>query len=198
MGIDTITRQAVFLDRDGVINRAIMREDKPYPPANLSQLEILPGVPEALACLRAAGFLLIVVTNQPDVARGTLPREFVDSINWTLKKRLPLDDIRVCYHDEPDGCACRKPQPGLILEAARDWKTDLGRSFVVGDRWKDIEAGRRAGCRTVLIDHGYRDSAGSTPDHRATSLLEAARWILSFSNGASPCRSRKTFNEETT
>lgn len=192
-----MTRQAVFLDRDGVINRAIMREDKPYPPANLSQLEILPGVPEALACLRAAGFLLVVVTNQPDVARGTLARESVDDMNRALKERLPLDDIRVCYHDEPDGCGCRKPQPGLILEAARDWKTDLGRSFVVGDRWKDIEAGRRAGCWTILIDHGYSDSAGSTPDYRANSLLDAAQWILAFSNGRALHRSRDTFNEET-
>jgi D-glycero-D-manno-heptose 1,7-bisphosphate phosphatase len=197
MGIDTMTRRAVFLDRDGVINRAIMREDKPYPPANLSQLEILPGVPEALACLRAAGFLLVVVTNQPDVARGTLARESVDDINRALKEHLPLDDIRVCYHDEPDGCACRKPQPGLILEAAHDWKTDLGRSFVVGDRWKDIEAGRRAGCWTILIDYGYNDSARSTPDYRANSLFDAAQWILAVSKGGALHRSRDTFNEET-
>ena len=171
-------RRAVFLDRDGVLNRAIVRNGTPYPPSGLAELEVLPGVVDACTALRAAGFLLIVVSNQPDVARGTQRREVVEAINDALCARGPLDDIRVCYHDEPDGCTCRKPRPGLLLEAARDWQIDLANSFMVGDRWKDIEAGRRAGCTTILIDYGYAEPQQSVPDHRVRSLVEAAGWIV--------------------
>ena len=170
--------QAVFLDRDGVLNRAIVREGKPYPPTKLAELEILSGVPEACAALREAGFLLIVVTNQPDVARGTQRRELVEAMNRALSSRLPLDDIRVCYHDDADCCLCRKPKPGLLLEAARDWHIDLSASFMVGDRWKDIEAGRNAGCKTVFIDRGYAEGRPACSDHQAGSLTDAVDWIL--------------------
>jgi len=170
--------RAVFLDRDGVLNEAIVRERKPYPPSGPAELRILPGVADACAGLKAAGFIVIVVTNQPDVARGTARREVVEAVNAKLSREVPVDDIRVCYHDEPDGCECRKPRPGLLLEAARDWRIDLGESFMVGDRWKDIEAGRRAGCRTVLIDYGYAEAQPHAPDYRARSLVEAAQWIL--------------------
>ena len=172
--------RAVFLDRDGVLNRAIVREGKPYPPSGLAEFEVLPGVVDACTALRAAGFLLIVVTNQPDVARGTQRREVVEAINDALRAQVPLDDIRACYHDEADGCTCRKPRPGLLLEAARDWQIDLTSSFVVGDRWKDIEAGQRAGCTTILIDYGYAEAQQSVPDHCVRSLAEAADWILKF------------------
>lgn len=171
-------RQAVFLDRDGVLNRAIMRKGRPYPPTSLAELKVLPGVVEACTSLHEAGFLLIAVTNQPDVAQGTQPCEVVEAINQELHKRLPLDDIRVCYHDDVDHCSCRKPEPGLLLEAARDWEIDLSASFMVGDRWKDIEAGRRAGCRTVFVEHGYTERQPDNPDHRVSSLREAVGWIL--------------------
>ena len=140
-----MSRRAVFLDRDGVINRAMVRDGRPFPPASLSELEIPGGVPEALERLSGAGYLLIVVTNQPDVARGTIPREAVESMNALLQATLPLTEIRVCYHDSGDGCACRKPGPGMILEAAREHDIDLPESFLVGDRWRDVEAGARAG-----------------------------------------------------
>ena len=171
-------RRAVFLDRDGVLNRALVREGKPYPPAGPAELEILSGVAEACAALRQAGFLLIAVTNQPDVARGTQRREVVEAINQVLHTHLPLDDIRVCYHDDGDHCPCRKPEPGLLLKAARDWDIDLSASFMVGDRWKDIEAGRRAGCKTIFVDYGYAEREPDSPDHRASSLMEAVDWIL--------------------
>lgn len=170
--------QAVFLDRDGVLNRAIVRKGRPYPPTSLAELKILPGVIEACTSLQEAGFLLIAVTNQPDVARGTHRREVVEAINQELRKRLPLDDIRLCYHDDVDHCSCRKPEPGLLLEAARDWEIDLSASFMVGDRWKDIEAGRRARCKTVFVDHGYTEREPDNPDHRVGSLVEAVPWIL--------------------
>jgi D-glycero-D-manno-heptose 1,7-bisphosphate phosphatase len=170
--------RAVFLDRDGVLNRAIINNGVPFPPSTLGDFEILPGVIKACNRLKAAGFLLIVVTNQPDVARGKQPREVVEAINNTLRTQIPLNDIRVCYHDDLDGCNCRKPQPGMLLEAAQDWQIDLANSFMVGDRWKDIEAGRRAGCKTILINYGYAGTLNIKPDHNVGSLKEAAALIL--------------------
>jgi D-glycero-D-manno-heptose 1,7-bisphosphate phosphatase len=168
--------RAIFLDRDGVINRAIVREGKPYPPASVEDLEILPGVAEALARLKDEGFALVVVTNQPDVARGRQRRDVVDAMNARLAAALPIDEFRVCYHDDTDGCACRKPKPGLLT---RPPVYDLGSSVMVGDRWRDVEAGRRAGVRaTILIDHGYDERCPVEPDVRVASLAIAAEWIL--------------------
>lgn len=176
-------RRAVFLDRDGVLNRAIVRNGTPYPPATLAELEILPDAPKALENLKAAGFLLIGVTNQPDVARGTQRREVVDAINAALLAALPLHEMLVCDHDDRDGCDCRKPLPGLLLQAAARYGIDLSSSFMIGDRWKDVETGRRVACATVLIDYGYAEMRpDSAPDCRAYSLSEAARWILSQSH----------------
>ncbi len=170
--------RAVFLDRDGVINRAIVRNGKPYSPAAVTELEILPGVDEAVKRLRAAGFRIVVVTNQPDVARGRQSKDAIEAMHAILGAQLGIDEFRVCYHDDGDRCACRKPEPGMILEAARNGAIDLGSSFVVGDRWRDILAGRRAGCSTILIDYGYDEPEADNPDARVASLLEAAEWIL--------------------
>ena len=170
--------RAVFLDRDGVLNRAYVREGRPYPPSNLAELEILPDVPQALSALRRAGFLLIVVTNQPDVARGITSREVVEGINKHLAGRLVIDEFYTCFHDTPDGCDCRKPRPGSLLEAAKKHTIDLGSSYMVGDRWTDVEAGLRAGCKTIFIDHGYAEKQPEAFDYRANSLLEASQIIL--------------------
>jgi len=172
-------RRAVFLDRDGTLNRAVIRDGKPYPPPTPAELEIFPDAPEALAALKAAGFLLIVVTNQPDVARGSRSREEIEALNAAVREKLPLDDVFTCYHDDPDHCGCRKPLPGLLLQAAAKHGIDLGASFMVGDLWRDVEAGRRAGCRTVYLDRGYGWGGPARPaDHTAESLREAAAWIL--------------------
>jgi D-glycero-D-manno-heptose 1,7-bisphosphate phosphatase len=170
--------KAVFLDRDGVINRAIVREGKPYPPKDLSELEVLPGVPEALAALKQANYKLIVVTNQPDVARGTVKKEVVEGINQHLNAALPLDEFRTCYHDDHEACDCRKPAPGALLAAAAEYSIDLNSSYMVGDRWRDIEAGQRAGCKTVFIDYGYSEKQPEQLDFRVQSLKEAALVIL--------------------
>jgi len=175
-------RRAVFLDRDGVLNRSVLREDRPFPPASLEDLEMLPGVREACDDLRESGFLLIVVTNQPDISRGTQSLAIVAKMNQWLKTELALDDVRVCPHGDTDACACRKPLPGLLTEAAAEWKIDLSESFMVGDRWRDIEAGKRAGCRTVFIDYGYREQRPSGQDYDAVDLRGAADWILSAVN----------------
>ena len=173
-------RAAVFLDRDGVINRAVVRDGKPFPPAGIDDLELLPEVASAMNSLKAHGFALYVITNQPDVTRGTQTREAVESIHQALSSSLPIDDIFVCYHDDNDECGCRKPLPGLLLEARSKHNIDLSRSFVVGDRWRDIDAGHNAGCKTVLIDYGYRERAPARPPEATVrSLREAADWIIS-------------------
>lgn len=177
MGIDR-DRAAVFLDRDGVINRPVIRDGRPYPPSDETELEVLPGVAESLARLRDAGFRLVVVTNQPDVARGRQTRETVERIHAKLVALLPIDEMRTCLHDDGDGCDCRKPLPGLLLAAARDAGLSLGDSFMVGDRWRDIEAGRRAGCNTVFVDWNYDERRPEHPDAVVRSLPEAVDWIL--------------------
>jgi D-glycero-D-manno-heptose 1,7-bisphosphate phosphatase len=171
-------RRAVFLDRDGVLNRAILRDGKPYPPKALDDLEILPGVPESLRRLRQAGFLLLVVTNQPDVARGTQRREVIEAMHDHLLRQLPLDEILACYEDG-DTCEDRKPNPGLLFKAAAKHSIELTeKSFMVGDRWRDIEAGNRAGCRTVFLDYGYQERRPACPHYTASNLPAATEWIL--------------------
>ncbi len=177
MGVDL--RRAVFLDRDGVINEAVVRGGKPYPPASPAETVIADGAEESLERLKDAGWLLVVVTNQPDVGRGTTTRESVEEINGLLARRLPIDSFSVCYHRDEDQCACRKPQPGLVLEAARRFGIDLGASYLVGDRWRDMAAGVAAGCKTVFIDHGYNERGPvAEPDIRVRSLPDAVDRIL--------------------
>jgi len=171
-------RKAVFLDRDGVINRVCLKEGKPHPPATLAELEILPGVAETLVTLHKAGFLLIVVTNQPDVARGITPRSVVEGINEHLGKCLPIDEFRTCFHDNNDDCDCRKPRPGALLAAGKAHGIEIAKSYMVGDRWRDIEAGQRAGCKTIFIDYGYDEKQPESMDFRVHSLVEAAHYIL--------------------
>ena len=176
----TKLKRAVFLDRDGVINRALTRGGKPYPPANLADFEILPGVAEACALLKQAGFLLVVVTNQPDVGRGTTTKETVETIHEQMRRVLPIDRVEVCFHPGQGAseCDCRKPRPGMLLRAAREMGIDLTRSFMVGDRWRDIDAGHAAGVTTILIDYDYAEALRQTPQHRVQSVLEAATLIL--------------------
>ena len=174
-------KRAVFLDRDGVLNRATVdAKGVPHPPDTVEELEIYAEAPACLARLRDAGFLTIVVTNQPDVARGTQTRAVVDAINQRLAALMPLDDIEVCDHDG-NGCDCRKPKPGMLLRAAARHGVDVAASYMVGDRYKDIEAGQRAGCAaSIWIDHGNDGERAPTPPYQhATSLTEATEWILS-------------------
>jgi D-glycero-D-manno-heptose 1,7-bisphosphate phosphatase len=154
---------AVFLDRDGIINRAVVREGRPYPPARLEDVEILPGALTSLHRLAACGYVLIGITNQPDVARGTQSREVVESINQLIQSRLPIREIFVCYHDNIDDCDCRKPRPGLIWQAAKKHGLDLSVSWMVGDRWKDIAAGQAAGLRTIFVDYHYAETYQGIP-----------------------------------
>lgn len=170
--------RAIFLDRDGVLNPVQVRDGKGYAPTAFEDFVIFPEAPAALRSLRAAGYRLIVVTNQPDVAAGKQKRETVERMHEKMARELPLDDIKVCYHSETDDCACRKPKPGMILEAAKAWGIDLGASYMVGDRWKDVEAGKSAGCRTIFIDNHFNEQQPEGQDWTVKSILEASRVIL--------------------
>jgi D-glycero-D-manno-heptose 1,7-bisphosphate phosphatase len=173
--------RAVFLDRDGVINRAIEREGKPFAPTSYAEFEIYPEVFSACKKLKAAGFLLVVATNQPDVGRGTMKQELVESIHAEMCRELPIDRVEVCY-DSGYGAVeneFRKPKPGMLLRAARELQIDIAQSWMVGDRWRDIDCGVAAGCKTVFIDRGYVEELKQKPDFSARNLGEAADIILS-------------------
>lgn len=178
-------RRAVFLDRDGVLNRAIVREGRPSAPRTLAEFEIEPQAADVLPALRAAGFLLIVVTNQPDVARGRVGRGVVEAMHRRLQAELPLDDIKVCWDADGPTNPCYKPKPGLLLDAARERGIDLGRSFMVGDRWRDVGAGRAAGCFTVLVDRAWAEPLTEPPDAVCADLAGAAAIILGHAHR--PC-----------
>ena len=173
-------QRAVFLDRDGVINRPLIRTGKPYPPAALAEFEILSGVPEACRLLKKLGFILVVATNQPDVGRGTLAREAVETIHTWLRQQLPIARIMTCFHGGEaygDRCECRKPQPGMLIRAAQILNIDLASSYMIGDRWRDIDCGFSAGCKTILVDWSYQEALKQPPDYRVENLLQAAKLI---------------------
>jgi D-glycero-D-manno-heptose 1,7-bisphosphate phosphatase len=179
--------RAVFLDRDGVLNRAVPTPiGGERPPWNTQELEVLPGVVSACAALRERGLLLVIVTNQPDIASGRVAAAAVDAIDETLVELLEIDAVYVCPHSSGAGCACRKPRPGMLLDAASDHSIDLAASWLVGDRWVDIAAGRAAGVRTALISRAMSwnpTSAGAPPpdllaDLCVASLSEAVQGIV--------------------
>ncbi len=175
-------RRAVFLDRDGTLNAPLVRDGRPYPPATVAEFQLLPGTAEGCRQLHDAGYVLVVATNQPDVGRGRQDRAVVEAMHAHLRRLVPsLDLIQVCYHGGDaygQPCACRKPKPGMLTEAATKLGLDLGRSWMVGDRWGDIDAGHAAGCRTVFIDHGYSECAPATPPHFTVPSFTAAVGII--------------------
>jgi D-glycero-D-manno-heptose 1,7-bisphosphate phosphatase len=144
-------KNAIFIERDGVLNRALEDHGHPVPPLSVGEFALLPHTCPFLRRLKAAGFLLLVTTNQPGISRGYLCRSELDLMHRQIKATLPVDDILVCPHDEMDRCPCRKPKPGLLAEAAFRWSLDLDHSFVISDKWQDAEAARNAGCTSVLL-----------------------------------------------
>lgn len=176
-------RPAIFLDRDGTLNLQVVRAGKPYPPETVAEFSLFPGVPEACAQLAAAGFVLVVATNQPDVGRGDQSQAVVEAMHAKLRQLVPsIEHIEVCYAPgqgvvHPEDYR-RKPEPGMITDAARDLGLDLTRSWMVGDRWRDIDCGQRAGVRTVFIDFGYDEALRAAPDFTVKNFTEAAAVIL--------------------
>ena len=161
---------AVFLDRGGVINRVIERAGRPGSPHTLDEFELDPAFPAVVDALHTGGFLVFVVTNQPDVSRGLLAIADLEAMHRRLRASARVDDLRVCLHDDAADCRCRKPRPGMLEELAARWGVNLPRSYVVGDTWRDAEAGRAVGCVTVIIDRPYNagvESSVRVPDLRA-------------------------------
>lgn len=169
-------KQAIFLDRDGVINSTIIKEGKSFSPRKFEDFKLVDGVKDILERFKAREWLNIIVTNQPDIARGLMKKEELQKMHNLIRENLPVDDIFICPHDDADNCNCRKPKPGMLLEAAKKWDIDLNESFMIGDSWKDIEAGRNAGCTTLLIDSPYNKQIDS--DLRANELSALSEMIL--------------------
>jgi D-glycero-D-manno-heptose 1,7-bisphosphate phosphatase len=182
-------RPAVFLDRDGVLIEAVVIDGTPHPPPSVAEVRVIASAVEACRRLRKAGFALVVATNQPDVARGTETLEVVHAINNVISEQIEIDEFVECIHDDADDCECRKPRPGMLVAAAQHLGLDLRRSYMVGDRWRDVEAGRRAGCATVFVDRGYTERQPDHPDLVVTELAEAVPGIvatLATEKGAKP------------
>lgn len=188
MGEHQIARRAVFLDRDGVLNRPSIREGRPYPPATLEEFQLYPDAAEAATRLKAANFLLVVVTNQPDVGRGTQERSQVEAIHRQLQTAIPeIDRIEVCFHAGDrygELCDCRKPKPGMLFRSAAELGIDLAASYLIGDRWRDVDCAHAAGCRSVFIDRGYDEALRKAPDFTAAGLAEAADAVLCSARSA--------------
>jgi D-glycero-D-manno-heptose 1,7-bisphosphate phosphatase len=173
-----VVTRAVFLDRDGVLSANVERDGRPVAPTSMADFRILPGVEEATRRLKELGFVLIVVTNQPDISTGRNSMATLDRMHEEMRRRLPLDEIKVCVHVDADRCDCRKPKPGMLLEAARERGIDLTQSIMIGDRWRDIEAGHAAGCSTIMIDWESHQERPSTPHKTVRSLPEAVAYII--------------------
>jgi len=187
-------RRAIFLDRDGVLVVPEMRDGRSFAPRHLEDFRLYPEAKTALDRLKEAGYLLVVVTNQPDVGKGLISRSTLDQMHDTIRRVLPVDRIEVCIHTQSDKCSCRKPKPGMLLDAARECQIDLETSFMVGDRASDVEAGLAAGCETIFIDLDYvSELKPKTAHHTARSITEAADIILGANQrtGGRPCRASK-------
>jgi len=156
-----------------------MRGGKPYAPRRLEDFRLLPGVSKSVDALKRAGFLVVVVTNQPDIGNGLVEASIVEAMHARLRSRVAVDDIRICPHRQDAGCSCRKPKPGMLLAAARQWNIDLKISYMVGDRASDIVAGKAAGCYTLLINRHYSEPLLNAPERTVRSLPAAVRFILS-------------------
>jgi D-glycero-D-manno-heptose 1,7-bisphosphate phosphatase len=166
--------KAVFLDRDGTLNEAIVKEGRPTPPSSSEEIKLITGTKEAISLLKALNFIPVVITNQPDFARGIIKLSRIELVNEIIRRELSIEYFYMCLHDDEDNCLCRKPKAGLLLKAALDLEIDLTCSIMVGDRWRDIEAGQNVGCDCFFIDYNYNETKPNQPFQTVSSLLEVA------------------------
>jgi len=170
-------KKCVFLDRDGVLNHAIVKDRKPYSPRIISEFTLMPHVVKNIKQLRNLGYLTIIITNQPDIATGKLSLKTLKLFHNILNSKLELTDIYFCPHLESDNCICRKPNCGMINDAVNRYNIDLNESFVIGDRWRDVDCGIKSGCKTIFLDYDYDEKLKSTPDAIVTNLSSAVNLI---------------------
>lgn len=170
-------KRAVFLDRDGVINKVLIRHGLAATPQRFEEFELVEGIGEEVKRVKDAGFFVFVITNQPDVARGILPLEELEKMSAAIEAQLPVDEIWVCPHDDAARCDCRKPKPGMVRRAREKYAIDIGESYLIGDSWKDMELARGVGCKGILIDAPYNQ--GLDCFARARDIHEAVNLILS-------------------
>jgi D-glycero-D-manno-heptose 1,7-bisphosphate phosphatase len=166
--------KAIFLDRDGVINRVILRDRRPFSPRNMDEFEILEKVSEAVALFQKVGLVVVVITNQPDLAKGLVSESLISEIHEKIRNEIGINHFYFCGHSDLQNCACRKPKVGMLLQASRDLGINLDSSYLVGDRWKDIKAGQEVGCKCYYIDNNYDEPRPSSPFYTVKSLYEAA------------------------
>jgi D-glycero-D-manno-heptose 1,7-bisphosphate phosphatase len=179
-------KPAVFLDRDGTLNVQLVRDGMPYAPERIEDFRLYEGIPAGCSALKNAGYVLVVATNQPDVGRGTVKQEVIERMHAELQRLIPeIDRVEVSYDPgRGEKSLRRKPAPGMLLDAAKELGIDLSRSWMVGDRWRDVECGKAAGVRTVFIDFGYSDEGKSVADHNVKNFKEAVELILATPLGA--------------
>lgn len=178
-----MSRRAVFFDRDGVLNRPLFREGRSFAPRRLSDFDLYPEAAPAVSKARAAGFLAIVTTNQPDVGAGLVDRSVIEAMHARLRLATEIDDVEVCFDTRTQAGRRRKPRPGMLLDAAAQWGVDLAASAMIGDRAGDVEAGRAAGCGAVLfVDRAYAaEPAPTAQDATVADVAEAVDWIIRWS-----------------
>jgi D-glycero-D-manno-heptose 1,7-bisphosphate phosphatase len=177
----TKKNKAIFLDRDGVINHVLYHEgvNKPSSPWKFEEFQLYNGVEKPLEELRKMGFLLLIISNQPDISKGKIEEGMTEKVNKIIFEKLPIQDILICPHEDRHNCNCRKPKPGMIIELSKKWNVDIGKSFLIGDRWKDIEAGENAGCTSILLDKPYNKDTKA--EYRTKDLQSAVELIKSIS-----------------
>ena len=173
--------KAIFIDRDGVINHLVSRDGGMYSPRLVTDFQIFPSVPDAIKQIREAGYLVVVVTNQPDISRGLLKPNVLDEMHQLLRAVCQVDAIYVCPHDNSDNCLCRKPLPGMLLQATTDLSIDLNNSWMIGDRATDMQAGNAVGLSNIFIASGQEQRSELIPEKGIVAsfitFLEAIQFI---------------------
>lgn len=164
--------KAIFWDRDGVINEVTVLDGKPYSPRKFADFKLTEEIVNCLKKTKELKYKNIVVTNQPDINRGLMSIDELNKMHDLLIKELSIDEVNVCPHDNKDGCNCRKPAPGLIINSATKNNIDLSKSYVIGDTMRDIEAGRAAGCKTILLVRDYNALAIPRSEYTINKLYE--------------------------
>ena len=173
--------KAIFLDRDGVLNKVILKDGKPLSPKNLSEFVLLDNVSEALAIFKKLDYLTIIVTNQPDIKTKKQTLKDLEITHKWIFDNLMIDDIFVCCHDDSDNCNCRKPGIGMLINASKKYKINLTKSIMIGDRWKDIKCGQLAKCKNnFYINYGYDEPSPTGKFINVSSLYECSKIVESM------------------